>query len=123
LILTKSNILVVEDDPPSRRAMRNILSSAGYPSCSAATLAFASDLLSWAKVLVLDLMLPDGNGVDLLRKIRNESLPIRVAVITASVDEDLLSEVASLNPDAIFPKPLEVARFIKWLDGIRAVAA
>lgn len=120
MLATKSNVLVVEDDPPSRRAMKNILSAAGFPSCSAATLAFASDLLGWAQVLVLDLMLPDGNGVDLLRKVRNESLPIRVAVVTASTDEELLSEVASLNPDGIFPKPLEIERFVKWLQNATA---
>jgi DNA-binding NtrC family response regulator len=111
----RANVLFVEDDAPSRRAMRSILAREGFPFCSAATLAFASEQLSWARILVLDLMLPDGNGVELLKQVRTEQLPIQVAVVTATEDKDILAQVDSLRPDHVFQKPLDIDRFTDWL--------
>jgi DNA-binding response OmpR family regulator len=65
--------------------------------------------------VVLDLNLPDGNGVELLRQIRARNLPVRVAVCTASKDESLMSEVRALGPDAVFPKPFDLPPLLRWL--------
>jgi DNA-binding response OmpR family regulator len=115
ILLHSSNVLLVEDDAQTRRAIRKILSHEGFVICSSNTLAYASTLLSWADIMVLDLMLPDGNGVDLLRDARAGGLEIKVAVVTGVDDQEVLAEVARLQPDRLFKKPLDVAEFIAWL--------
>ena len=113
---SKPRVLVVEDDPESYQALSNILKHVGYETLTATTLAAAADLLtSDPRFVVLDLMLPDGNGKELLRDIRDRRLPIKVAVLTAASDPDLLQEVRALAPDALFGKPLDVPRLLAWL--------
>ena len=57
----------------------------------------------------------DGNGVELLRRIRTQSLAIRVAVTTGSSEATLLAEVSALRPDALFIKPVDFAKLEDWL--------
>ena len=112
----KPRVLVVEDDPESYQALSKILKHVGYEVFTAPTLAAATDLLGTEpRFVVLDLMLPDGNGKELLRDIRDRRLPIKVAVLTAVSDPNLLEEVRQLGPEALFGKPVDVPRLLAWL--------
>jgi CheY-like chemotaxis protein len=112
----KPRVLVVEDDPESYNALSKILRHVGYDTLGAATLAEAVSLLEKTpRFVVLDLFLPDGNGKDLLKHIREQKLPIKVAVITGSPDQAILDETRALGPDALFLKPLNVPRVLAWL--------
>ena len=112
----KPRVLVVEDDLDSYQALSKILKHVGYDTLSASTLASALEALSESpRFVVLDLMLPDGNGKELLRHVREQNLPIKVAVLTAAADRKLLAEVQQLRPDAMFSKPLDVPRLLAWL--------
>lgn len=110
--------MIVEDDNASRTAMRYLLAHHGWQTSDAANLSAGAELLqSFAPhILVLDLMLPDGDGVELLRRIRAQSLPIHVAVITGIGDQDALDQVKQLKPDILFRKPINVHAFLQWLD-------
>jgi DNA-binding response OmpR family regulator len=57
--------------------------------------------------VLLDLMLPDGCGTDVLRKLRAEGPPSKVCVITGCGPQKL-EEVRVLRPDLILKKPLDV---------------
>jgi len=114
----KPKVLVVEDDLDSFQALSKILKHVGYETVSASSLASALDFIatdSPPRFIVLDLMLPDGNGKDLLRHVREQNLPAKVAVLTASADKPLLDTVRQLHPDALFTKPLNVPRLLAWL--------
>jgi PAS domain S-box-containing protein len=84
-------ILVVEDDPVSARMLSRMLEHGGYETDRAATAAEALRMLGehYYDAMTLDLMLPDRDGLDLLREIRadedTEDLP--VIVVSASADE------------------------------------
>ena len=75
----------------------------------AATVAEGLDLLDPPPdCLVLDLMLPDGGGEAILRKVREDDLPTRVvAVTTGSNDPARLAVVKELNPDVLLSKPID----------------
>jgi len=112
----KPRVLVVEDDPESYNALSKILKHVGYDTLGAATLAEAVSLLDQTpRFVVLDLLLPDGNGKDLLKQIRDRQLPMKVAIITGSPGKAMLEETRLLNPDALFLKPLNVPRVLAWL--------
>ena len=67
-------------------------------------------------VMVLDLMLPDGSGIDLLEAVRAAGKPTRVIVLTGSHDAALERKVRRLAPEAVYHKPLN---FLELLEGIR----
>ena len=67
-----SMILLVEDNPHIMKINAEVLSLRGYEVLRAATAAEAREQLRWHAVdlIVLDIMLPDGNGVELCRELK-----------------------------------------------------
>ena len=114
--MRESRILVVEDDRATRHALASLFKEGGLGVTEAATLEEAlNQLQECFDVICLDLLLPDGNGLEVLREVRDHRLPTRVAVISGANEMSMLSEVTSLKPDAIFGKPLEIKDFFDWL--------
>lgn len=110
----RCRVLVVEDDPSSRRALTLLLQLKGFELTVAGNVAEALRQLEWNPTCVLlDLMLPDGNGAVVLQHIRTRRLPIRVAVTTGASNWEALLD--PLQPDALFPKPLDFNRVVDWL--------
>lgn len=115
---TWPRLLLVEDDPETARAMAQLLTHLGFDVNHAATVEEANHILmtrpNW---VILDLALGHGgDGIDVLRKIRNESLPCHVAVTTGTIDPERLRAVNELGPDVIFHKPIpfdELSRRIR----------
>src|SRR5262249_20702937 len=104
------NVLVVEDHRASADALCQILQRKGCTVSVARTLAHANALLaekSFDSVL-LDLMLPDGNGMDILRRFAAERNESRIIVTTASNNPDHLREAAELQPRRVLRKPLQL---------------
>jgi len=118
-----NRVLVVEDDKVSRTAMRYLLKQAGWLPAEAATLTEGRELLAKSEphAMILDLMLPDGNGAELLGYIREKGLLTRVAVLTGIGDPDALDVVRQLRPDVLFRKPVNVQAFLQWLDSVRSL--
>ena len=72
-------VLVVEDDPASRRALVSLLRLNGFEALFAVNVAEAMALIDTAPACVLlDLMLPDGTGAIVLQHVRKQCLPTRV---------------------------------------------
>jgi DNA-binding response OmpR family regulator len=92
-------ILVVEDQPRLLRNLTRILTEAGFVSLPAEALEAADHLMSPAIDLVLlDLMLPDGNGLEWLIRLRETFPQLPVLVLTA---RDAISDrVAGLDAGA-----------------------
>jgi two-component system phosphate regulon response regulator OmpR len=89
-----SKILVVDDDPRLRDLLRRYLGEQGFNVYVAENAPSMNKL--WVRerfdLLVLDLMLPGMNGLDLLKVLRRERQDIRVLILTAlSEEEDLLA--------------------------------
>jgi two-component system KDP operon response regulator KdpE len=72
-------LLIVEDHHDIRAALRRLLVHRGWQVLEAASIAEGLALLDPPPdCIILDLMLPDGDGETVLRKVRAEGLPIRV---------------------------------------------
>ena len=112
----KPRMLLVEDDWRTHSALRKILSKLGWEVHSAMTVAGALALLDLKPdAIVLDLMLPDGDGAAVLRKVRSEKLRAKVAVTTGVEDSRRLEEIRGLAPDALLRKPLELGDLLRAL--------
>lgn len=105
-------ILLIEDDEATARALRVLFHQrANLDVLWARTLADGRALLEEEPdCVLLDLMLPDGNGVELLEDIRERSQTTpRVVIVTAQTPSSPNVEKAiRLRPDAIFHKPYEI---------------
>jgi len=100
--------------------MRALLTRWSYEVGSCSTTAEAIELIARTlpNCLILDLMLPDVNGIEVLRAIRRRELPIRVAVVTAHQDPQLMRDVRELRPDVVLRKPIELSELRRWLDSV-----
>lgn len=110
------NTLLVEDDQPSRDALVRFFDKAGVQVKAAANLgeAIAALHLPHVRVVLLDLDLPDGSGMGILNRIRNHRLPVKVAVVSGSVDPASEEKLRWLKPDAVFPKPYAPDELLVW---------
>jgi DNA-binding response OmpR family regulator len=107
---------LVEDDPATLKALKGIFDRRGWDVLQASTIADGLRLLSWRpNCLVLDLMLPDGDGTLILARIRAENLPIRVAVTTGSSDLSRLKDVLKFEPDVFLTKPVNLNELLEGL--------
>jgi DNA-binding response OmpR family regulator len=108
--------LLVEDDPATRKALGKILSRHGLDVLLARNLAEANTMIeNDPEYVVLDLMLPDGDGIILLRAIREAGKPIRVAVTTGSVQRARIESVRLLNPEVLLFKPIVLGDLFRGL--------
>jgi DNA-binding response OmpR family regulator len=108
-------VLIVEDNPTARSALEKLLTLSGFLVQTARTLREGHEKLNGQAFILLDLDLPDGNGVELLRRIRAEKRPMKVLVITGSSDRRVLDEVRTLQPEALLIKPLDFGAMLKIL--------
>ena len=92
-------ILIVEDEQAIRRFVRSALESEGCRVCEANTMQHGLQEAGTRKpdLVILDLGLPDGNGVDFIRDLRAwSSMP--VLVLSARIEE--YDKVAALDAGA-----------------------
>ena len=112
-----NHILVIEDEPDILKNLEYNLSREGFKVSSASSLSDAEKKLqnnNDFSLLLLDLMLPDGSGLDLCKKIKGnpetESIPI--IILTAKDDEVDRVVGFELGADDYVTKPFSVRELI-----------
>jgi len=102
-----ARVLVVEDDTNLRLTLVDNLEEEGYAVQAASTLAEAR--ARWQAtsfdVVVLDIMLPDGDGYTLCRQMRQAGTPSRVLMLTARTLEDDVVRGFDVGADDYLAKP------------------
>ncbi len=104
------NLLIIEDDAELRSALQTLLSQRGYrvEALGSAREGLAALLASEYDLAIVDLALPDGDGLALIRALRRERRGVPVLVVTArdAVDD----RVAGLDAgaDDYLVKPFEM---------------
>jgi DNA-binding NtrC family response regulator len=115
----KERILIVDDDDQLTMAYREYLSSLGYAIDCAGEIEEAQTLLSNLEysVVITDLRLSRLNfgGLELVKFIRDASLPIRVIVLTAYGWPELKAEAASQGVDVFHRKPMRLAELARTI--------
>jgi two-component system, NtrC family, response regulator AtoC len=106
----KAQILVVDDERLIRTSLERALAGLGHQAESADSVAAALAALARKRfdLVVLDLKLPDGGGVDVLRRLGAEAPETKVVVITAHGTVDSAVEAMKLGAFDFVKKPFEL---------------
>jgi two-component system, OmpR family, KDP operon response regulator KdpE len=102
----RARVLVVDDERQILRALKVILRDAGYDVIEAATMEEALDRAAVRPpdAAILDLMLPDGSGIELCRRLREWST-MPILVLSAIGEEDAKVEALEAGADDYVTKP------------------
>lgn len=107
------HILLVEDDDTNRKLVRIVLGD-GYRISEAASVEQALDLLQREKpdLLLLDIRLGDGSGLDVIRAVRADPAfdQVPALAITAQAMKDDESRFLAAGFDAYLSKPIDTRR-------------
>ena len=99
-------VLVIDDEPPIRKLLRMGLSTQGYEILEAPNGKTALDLLAQEPgLIILDLGLPDIQGLDLLRMIRARSEGVPIVVLSSRGDEAGKVQALDFGADDYVTKP------------------
>ena len=104
-----TNILVVDDDPDLLLLLRKMLARIGAVARTVETGQEGLGLLEAEHfdLLVLDLMLPDMDGYEVLRRVRSDERynDIPILILSARADPDAISKGMELGADGYLTKP------------------
>ena len=109
-------ILIIEDEPDIRKTLEYNISREGYDVISASSLSEGREKLESASfsLLLLDLMLPDGSGLDLCRELKQDKPLSSMPVIILTAKDDEVDKVVGfeLGADDYVTKPFSVRELI-----------
>lgn len=103
---TPIKVLVVDDEPPIRKLLRMGLGTQGYQTIDAPNAKAALELMADnPDLVILDLGLPDMQGLELLRQIRERREDVPIVVLSSRGDEVAKVEALDLGADDYVTKP------------------
>lgn len=102
-------ILIVDDEPEFRKIVAEAMTNAGYQVESAHNSNTATELCRTflPHVVLLDVMLTDETGIDILEKIRELDKQVKVIMISGMLDLDIAKEAIIRGAEEYFTKPVD----------------
>lgn len=120
-----SRILIVDDDPAILSGVSTLLEQAGYEIAQAASLAQARSHLQAfnpPSLVILDLMLPDGDGFELCRQIRQGGQYLPILMLSARDELQDRVEGLTVGADDYLTKPFAPAELVARVRAILRLA-
>ena len=114
---SRGRVLVCDDEPQILRALRVVLREADYEVAPASTAAEALDVaaVQHLDAAIIDIVLPDGDGVEVARQIREWS-PIPILVLSAIGEEDEKVRALQAGADDYVTKPFGPKELVARLE-------
>ncbi len=111
--MTSPCVLIVDDEPPIRRLLRTSLNAQDYRTLEAATAAeaLASIAADQPDVVILDLGLPDRDGLEVIRIVRATSA-VPIVVLTSREAERAKVAALDLGADDYVTKPFSIKELL-----------
>jgi two-component system nitrate/nitrite response regulator NarP len=118
-----TRVLIADDHPMIAAALDLLLRGTDYQLVGRArsgreALAQVAELDP--DLLLLDVNMPDGSGIDVLRQLGDRENPPAVILLTAGMDDTQLLSADSLQPDGIVLKTSDPALLLECMDHVRA---
>jgi DNA-binding NtrC family response regulator len=116
-------VLIVDDDPAVRQLLEDAIVKQGCETTVAENGKKALEELEKQRfdLIFLDLVLPELNGLAVLRSIRASGNRMGVAVITGYGDDPIALEAMSLGPMFFIRKPFKIADVIEVINATQGV--
>jgi two-component system phosphate regulon response regulator PhoB len=109
-------ILIIEDEPDIRKTLEYNISREGYKVVCASSLSEGKEQINSSdfSLILLDLMLPDGSGLDLCREIKSDKDKSSTPIIILTAKDDEVDKVVGfeLGADDYVTKPFSVRELI-----------
>ncbi|MES2448803.1 MAG: response regulator transcription factor [Bacteroidota bacterium] len=118
----KKNIYVVEDNDDIRELVQYLLESEGYEVEAFANVSDFERKFELIKpdALVLDIMLPDGNGMDLCNKIKATASTENMPILLMSANTNALYINKKSTANDFISKPFDIDEFVQKVAKILA---
>ena len=116
--MARKKVLLVDDEDDFRTLMSKVLDSWGYEVLAASNGDEAMEMFKTEnpKALILDYIMPDISGIDLLKKIRKIDAQIPAIMFTAKASVKAIEESKNLNIVAFIPK---ISPYVNTHDDLR----
>jgi len=121
--MKKSRILIVEDEEKLRRVIQLQLTAAGYEVEQAGTAEEGLRLADGAHLILTDLRLPGMDGIELIRKLREQNSQTPIIVMTAFGTVENAVEAMKLGAVDFLPKPFSMDHLMTVIEKALEVRA
>lgn len=108
--MSPGKVLVVDDGPEARQLLDEFLSDRGYEVLLAATGIEALDALDVQRpdLVLLDVAMPEMDGIETLKRIVMNEPPVPVIMVTANPDISLTARLLAMGAVDYIPKPFDL---------------
>lgn len=109
--MTNAHILVVDDEPLAAEQVARFLESSSVRTSTAGSgrSALALHTSDPADMIVTDLRMPDGDGVELIHAIRSNDTELPIIVVTGQVLREAEAEALDAGATVLLRKPLDLS--------------
>lgn len=115
------DILVIEDDPSVRTLVKAVLEHNGNTVTTADTAkeGQSNAIENEFDMIILDLGLPDGNGFEVCKNIRENSIETPVLILSGEQETDVKVKMLKVGADDYLTKPFNTEELIARMDAIK----
>jgi DNA-binding NtrC family response regulator len=119
---SRPKALAVDDDPTVVKLLLNLLTRAGFEAVGAgnaleARVVLASDPIA---ILITDLQMPGGGGLDLVKHLRENGNPVPAILLSGTIDEEVREQAARLSRVACMEKPPNLSHLLGVIEQLRS---
>ncbi|MBN2600425.1 MAG: response regulator [Candidatus Marinimicrobia bacterium] len=110
--MTKNRILIIDDEPNVCEFLAEYLEYKGFETkmCQSGKEALKYLESETFDAILLDLIMPEMNGLEVLEKIRLMKIMIPVIIVTGVKDKDVAEDAIKLGAADFIPKPIDLDR-------------
>lgn len=114
------NVLVIEDDPSVRTLVKSVLEKNDYEVDTAETAGSGEQHAQQNNydIIILDLGLPDGDGFDLCKSMREDDITTPVLILSAEQETDVKIKCLRVGADDYITKPFDTEELLARIEAI-----
>lgn len=117
-----ARILIVDDDEPLRDILVIVLEDRGYEILQASGGHEAASFLKRESVdlVISDVRMPDGDGIELLKSIRERNSKVPLVIVMTGYTDVSVDEIKRLGAQAVFYKPFNSKKLLSSVEQVLA---
>ncbi|HEX5483918.1 MAG TPA: response regulator [Terriglobia bacterium] len=116
-----TKVLVVDDDKESRDLLFEVLATNGYSVSAAENAGAARALLDQDdgyRIVIADLRMPDGSGLELLKDLRGRNSKQEIILMSSFISGAERELALDLGVDALLEKPFQLSELLEIVAGL-----